>query len=169
MRQPSQRWEGSRHDIPRDDFCRLIGGLLRHLAIFSGEAMTSNLITRLSKLDAPDREVDAEICILFQYGGHNSEGATNVRTDPDWDGDLLFEIGNEDCCNPIPKLTASVDAAIALAERVFPKYGRFVRSDMHGHHAGIFTPYTMTVTEGSGATPAIALLIALLRAKEASK
>jgi hypothetical protein len=137
----------------------------------------TDLITRLSTLDAPDRKVDAEICILFQYGGLNSEGATNVRTDPDWDGDLLFEIGNEACCNPIPKLTASVDAAIALAERVLPGWYWGITQGDDGEDAVEFQgnvwpsiqPYPAKLEQyGYHKLPAIALLIALLRAKEAS-
>lgn len=64
-----------------------------------------DLTDRLSKLKGPSRDVDAEICILFQYGGENSEGATNVRTDPEWDDDdLIFEIDDEGGCNRIPSL-----------------------------------------------------------------
>lgn len=88
--------------------------------------MLKELIERVEALTDQGREVDAEICITIQYGGPNSEGATNVRIDPDWeDGDLVFEIGNEDCCNPIPRLTSSIDAALAFSERVLP--GRMMR------------------------------------------
>ncbi len=82
------------------------------------------LIEKIEGLDGPDRDVDAEICIALQYGGENSEGASNVRTDPDWEGDLIFEIEGDtqpECCNPIPALTSSLDAAIALVERVLPE------------------------------------------------
>ncbi|MCX2697870.1 hypothetical protein [Ochrobactrum chromiisoli] len=148
------------------------------------------LIDRLSKLDGPDREVDAEICILFQYGGKNSEGALNVRTDPEWgdDDDLLYELDGDPCCAQIPKLTASVDAALALAERVFPGCD-IETSDVHADFRGSKEPrhiadlssdlvwekydgYPEPVYRIRGAGQsnirAIALLIALLRAKEAS-
>lgn len=62
----------------------------------------------------PDRELDADICIAIGYAGANSAGAENIRLDPDWEGDLLFELNGEDCCNPIPPLTASLDAAMTL-------------------------------------------------------
>ena len=124
----------------------------------------TDLITRLSKLDAPDREVDVEIFIRFNIPAERAGRIDYAHGMVGWwpkDGPYVSAV-------TVPAYTASVDAVIALAERVLPKYGRFVRSDMHGHHAGVFTPYTMSVTEGSGATPAITLCIALLRAKEAS-
>lgn len=80
----------------------------------------STLIAKVEALTGPSREVDARVCIAIQYGGVNSEGATNVRTDEDWDGDLLFEIGAVECCNPIPPLSASIDAVVALIERELP-------------------------------------------------
>ncbi|MCX2696668.1 hypothetical protein [Ochrobactrum chromiisoli] len=126
------------------------------------------LIDRLSKLDGPDREVDAEICILFQYGGKNSEGATNVRIDPDWcDDDLLFEIDGDPCCNPIPEVTASIDACIALAERVLPNERPYLaRIAFEGK-----CQWRASFVGGKASwspVPSIALLIAILRAKEAS-
>lgn len=84
---------------------------------------TSVLVERLSAATAGSRELDAAICIALQYGGPNSEGATDVRTDPEWEGDLIYEIGDEECCNRIPALTTSLDAALALAERVLPRWG----------------------------------------------
>lgn len=129
------------------------------------------LFERLSALEGPDREVDAAICVALQYGGGNSEGATNVRTDPDWEGDLLFEIGTEDCCNPIPELTGSVDAAIALVKRLRPGWtiANIGQDDGKLWHAelrkGHLTSYS-TVSLGGAPTPAIALLIALLRSME---
>lgn len=107
--------------------------------------MTQNLITRLSKLDAPDREVDAEIHALFHETIWKFEDGRKVFRD-------------------IPYYTASVDAAIALAERVFPGCDITIRSRekmawIDGHKGQI----------SYGATPAIAAVIALLRAKEASK
>ncbi|KAB2655938.1 hypothetical protein F9K94_15540 [Brucella tritici] len=110
--------------------------------------MTQNLITRLSKLDAPDREVDGEI---WRY--------------------LMSDEPRAVLYGPIPKLTASVDAAIALAERVLPGWGFFLRSDKDGHNCGMVYPVHNFVTPGtaSGATAAISMCIAILSAKEASK
>ncbi len=97
------------------------------------------LIDRLSKLDGPDREVDAEV---------------HAATNPPLRVGLRF--------GHIPAYTASVDAALALAERVLPgwhwqvdKCGAVLRSG----HALFSTDHSV---------PAIALCIAILRAKEAS-
>lgn len=126
----------------------------------------TNLITRLSKLDAPDREVDAEICIALQYV--TQKGAINIRRDPydeefkdEW---LDFEVDGELWTEKTPELTASVDAAIELAERVLPGCDLTIRSK-----------HKMAWIDGLkgeiayGANPAIAACIALLRAKEASE
>ncbi|MCX2699353.1 hypothetical protein [Ochrobactrum chromiisoli] len=128
------------------------------------------LIDRLSKLDGPDREVDAEICILFQYGGKNSEGALNVRTDPEWgdDDDLLYELDGDPCCAQIPKLTASVDAALALAERVLPGW---IWLKPNFNTMMMWRPAdgdTEAVEHIGYGKDAIALCIAILRAKEAN-
>ena len=132
------------------------------------------LIDRLSKLDGPDREVDADLCTLFQYGGKNSEGATNVRTEPDWaDDDLLFEIDGEPCCNPIPEMTASLDAAIALARSLWPDVMYRVGNHAEGYDPSLYLGEIFISGEtqcdyftGVSSSDAIALCIALLRAKE---
>lgn len=135
--------------------------------------MHSDLIAKLEELDGPDPEVDAEICIALQYGGKSSEGATNVRTDPDWDGVLLFEIGNEDCCSPIPELTASIDAASALVERVLPGWSWEARRSGFGNgQASVWNPMEQprpgtTIRADHKSSPAIALPIAALKALEA--
>jgi hypothetical protein len=135
------------------------------------------LIDRLSKLDGPDREVDAEICILLQYGGKNSEGALNVRTDPEWgdDDDLLYELDGDPCCAQIPKLTASVDAAIALARRLWPDVMYRVGNHAEGYDPSLYLGELFIPGEkqsdyftGVASTNAIALCIAILRAKEAA-
>ncbi|NYD84407.1 hypothetical protein HD884_004524 [Ochrobactrum intermedium] len=114
--------------------------------------MTSNLITRLSKLDAPDREVDGEIWRYLMSGEPRA---------------VLH--------GPIPELTASIDAAIALAERVLPGWTWYLGNGANGSGnnssvAGIYPPKSPEGTfKGDHPMPATALCIALLRAKEASK
>lgn len=133
----------------------------------------SGLIERLEAAEFGSAELDAEICVLFRYGGENSEDATNVRTDPEWEGDLLFEVGADECCNPIPSLTTSLDAALALAERVL---GRAFRLGLIQQPDGTWEAATLWSDEeqddrdvafGHAPTPALALCIAILRAKTA--
>lgn len=150
-----------------------------------GPAMA--LVDRLSKLDAPDREVDAEIAVLFSgdpdaYVVRPNEGAMFSHK-PGW-----FATGDNKS-HKSPEYTASVDAAIALAERVFPGCD-IETSDVHADFRGAKEPrhiadlssdlvwekydgypepvYRIRGT-GQSNIRAIALLIALLRAKEASK
>ncbi|WP_146226067.1 hypothetical protein [Phyllobacterium leguminum] len=70
----------------------------------------------------------------------------------------------------VPRYTASIDAAIALAERVLPEgLARllFVRNSTPTK-AGFDWPEKSKILYFEGATPAIALCIAILKAKEAS-
>lgn len=129
------------------------------------------LIDRLSKLVAPDREVDAEICIALQYV--TAKGATDIRRDTDEefkDEWLDFEVDGELWTEKTPELTASVDAAIALAERVFPgteyeftNLYNIVRVtiELNGEFGGFHGEHVNSLP--------IAICIALLRAKDASK
>jgi len=111
--------------------------------------MSQTLITRLSKLDTPDREVDGEI---WEY---------------------MFGDKPVDFSMPLMEYTASVDAAIALAERVLPGRNRTIRKRyrttnglIDGH---VYDAHVSGGDVCEGANEAIALCIALLRAKEASK
>ena len=128
--------------------------------------MTTPLITRLEEAAEGSQSLDAEICIALQYGGLNSEGGRNVRTDADWEGDLLFEIGTEECCCPIPPVTTSLDAALALAEPALPGWDFIV-----GRTNGGLTIHAQ-VGPGEmqfGNTPALALCIAILKANHKDK
>lgn len=116
----------------------------------------TDLITRLSKLDAPDREVDGEIWRYLMSGEPRA---------------VLH--------GPIPKLTASVDAVIALAERVLPGWTFEHIGQDYIRASGLDNDvmpmgWTVEISDGSqtiqGQAPTfpIAICIALLRAKEAS-
>ncbi|WP_266029914.1 hypothetical protein [Brucella intermedia] len=117
--------------------------------------MTQSLITRLSKLDAPDREVDAAV---FRYLAGNPT-------------DHWFSFGEDLYTDEtVPHITGSTDAVIALAKRVFGKVGYSVAETEDDEEAPFaFIHVNGEAYLGEGATPAIALCIALLRAKEASK
>jgi len=119
------------------------------------------LIDRLSKLDGPDRGVDAQIYILFNIPAERAGRIDYAHGMVGWwpkDGPYVSAV-------TVPAYTASVDAAIALAERVLPGWGWLAQNC--GHPAGVLVKDDIAY-EGRGATPAIALCIAILRAKEAS-
>jgi hypothetical protein len=135
----------------------------------------SSIIARVEGGEGADRELDAAACVALNYGGTNSEGAENVRLEPDdWPDDLVFEANGEECCNPIPDLTTSLDAVIALCERVLP--GWRIKVEQHDKWMGaVLNPAVKLGIAGYHAWcggPSIsaacrALLAAMLRAKEA--
>lgn len=132
--------------------------------------MTQNLITRLSKLDAPDRGMDAEIEVAVRRieaarSGLAEEYWANWQASPDG---TVYDPHTRYSSNPF---TASVDAAIALAERVLPDSvaRRLIIFNSSPAKAGFDgTPERGKLFYYEAATPAIAACIALLRAKEAS-
>lgn len=156
----------------------------------------SDLIAKLEKLEGPDREVDAEIvfdAFASPVGKHKEDGGPigyiDITDQPSWNLGLRFPGKDREwfsACRKqikgetllierdgsyvlmnslrVPELTASLDAAIALVERVLPgwDWGRDDDQRMY-----LYPPNTDECLSARGATPAIALLIALLKAKEA--
>lgn len=115
--------------------------------------MTANLLSRLQGLTSPDTRIDAEIYASLGSAPHTA--TAGGRTIP------LIEKGDP---NSWPAYTASLDAAVALCERVLPGYDWIV-----GHTNGGLTIYAQVGQNEMvfGETPAIALLIAILTALEA--
>lgn len=104
-----------------------------------------DLIGKLEKLDGPSREVDRII---------------HAVTTPPLRGELRFGY--------VPIYTASLDAAIALVERVLPGWS-FMLDNRLRPQAKLLPPGQISSADerSTGETIAIALLIALLKAKEA--
>lgn len=103
------------------------------------------LIERLEKATGPDRELDEAI-----------HAATNkpLRAGLRW--------GN------IPNYTASIDAAVALTERVLPDVGWSVATNRIDRRR-VARLWTGEIDDGkahAGASPAIALCLAILKAME---
>lgn len=145
----------------------------------------TDLITRLSKLDAPDREVDALIVAELEPHIFDAPGFTPIRPIPSFrigsEGNTIrFEGGGIMCLSYFPRYTASVDAAIALAERVLPGWTFEHIGQDYIRASGLDNDvmpmgWTVEISDGSqtvqGQAPTfpLAICIALLRAKEASK
>ncbi|WPM82757.1 hypothetical protein R5W60_16585 [Brucella pseudintermedia] len=140
----------------------------------------TDLITRLSKLVAPDREVDARIWCEVHGVAYVDHYALMHETQVIFKekGKRKEQVSGDDM--PHAALyTASVDAAIALAERVLPGWKwRVGRTELFPNGWAYVHKYDPSncdradeaaCADGKAANPAIALLIALLRAKEASK
>ncbi|MBB5700165.1 hypothetical protein FHS76_000003 [Ochrobactrum daejeonense] len=126
------------------------------------------LITRLAKLDAPDREVDEEIHDLLCDGKFFSQ----LADAPLGQGCWMYNFPNGDVSSAL-HVTSSIDAAIALAERVLPGQARKIvweegRAIVVISQATRLHEVAPTIVQTHDHA-AIALLIALLRAKEASK
>jgi len=138
----------------------------------------TDLITRLSKLDAPDREVDAELEAIFVGGRvhYNDPANKEAVIERPIDG---FWIRGIYPYRKIARYTASIDAVIALAEKVLPGWtfehiGQdYIRA--RGLENDVMPMgWTVEISDGSqtiqGQAPTfpLAICIALLRAKEAS-
>lgn len=133
--------------------------------------MTANLLSRLQGLTSPDREVDALVlCALLAPAGSKVEkskfnDAWCIYEPRRW-GPKPFALWEKPNPWRTTQLTASLDAAVALCERVLPGWywsvdqrGIAVVCEKHGEGA-VWCNDVET-------TPAIALLIAILTALEA--
>ncbi len=123
----------------------------------------------------PSRALDTAVCVALQYGGENSEGAIDVRPDPDDDGWLIFEIGTEGGCNQTPPVTASIDAAMMLVPEECKLRG-FAECDKTGGGAywhACLVPFPTPPPApdpriiGDASLPALALCAAALRTRAA--
>ena len=116
-----------------------------------------DLIERLERADGPDRELDALIWRRME----NRSGVVFPDEKP----------GSPKYPNHIPAYTASLDAALALKNRVLPgraaAIGDMAFEDAHRRPwAVIWSPGGTPGPSTEGATPAIALCLALLRTLE---
>ena len=135
----------------------------------------TDLIARVEKLEGPDREVDDLIAVrvarMKPTTTYGHEVLGNLREAP----------------NRSPLYTASLDAALALVERVLPGWGGMVDFGalMCGaavHSADLWSPvrevgetedgFPVDIRDearGEAKTPALALILTLLRALQASE
>lgn len=121
------------------------------------------LAERLEKADGPDRELDAAIMHAFDssavyYVGVAADGSNRVLD--------IYPHGT-------PPLSASLDAAIALCERVLPDNMRWSISNAAVKPRANVFPLSPTRPimgpYSSAATPALALCLAIVRARIAEE
>lgn len=131
----------------------------------------SALIARLEAAEVGSRELDVAIARSLGWGVHNARRF----------GLWVVPFGEYDTCDPddmfeLGEFTTSLDAALALAERVLPGWLWDVTT-ITTAVGGLRKPLASVVrpdqpegeeikTWGYGSTPALALVIALLRAKQ---
>jgi len=124
----------------------------------------TDLIARLEALTGPDREVDWDI-------GLNVGGMKSVRTFG-MAGNWFDRCVDETSLSvSMPDYTASIDAAVALCERVLPLMTKIVINTYSGgeyHHAEIESDFG-DFNGRNSPNPAIALLIATLKALDAKE
>lgn len=129
-----------------------------------------NLAERCEKATGPDRELDADLDVAL-FGGVTVWKQANYTMEsyPASRRESKHHVGGF-VNNHVPLYTASLDAAIALVERMKPGWGFYLRSDKEGHGCGLVYPDAFRVTpcHCMGATPAIAVCLALFRALESS-
>lgn len=131
------------------------------------------LIAKLEAASGPDRELDAEIAATFHY----------VSNMPDWVNDwsgrweavksgrvyLIEDSGNRGPNFISDSFTDSIDAAVALAERVLPgwEWHRLLGREMEVYRPGSGADEEEQFFSSYHPSPAIAIVIAILRAKQA--
>jgi hypothetical protein len=132
-----------------------------------------DLIERLEKAEGPSEELGVRVLSALlskqpivtveqsmingawcaYYEGYDGKPRLWERPSP------FREMGN---------VTASLDAVVALVERVRPGWGFYLRRDTDGCGAGLVPAGLshVTLAHCKGATPAIALCLALLKSLE---
>lgn len=116
--------------------------------------MSADIIARLEKLTGPDREVDRVIDHVV-FWPNEAPRNLEISIRDEWD---------------VPTYTASIDAAVALVERVLPGCGVSIeRHPVYGDwwDAAIFDQTPKTIANARKQTAALAVCLALLRALEA--
>ena len=108
------------------------------------------LIERLEKLDGPSREVDALIWCV--------EAPEMVDILPHWSEEQQEEI--------VPRFTGSLDEAVELVERMMPGWWWQISAGGGDSPLGFVGQPDCTAEAHQGSNPAIALLLALLKALE---
>lgn len=124
------------------------------------------LVERLREAKGPDREIDGDL--FFELDPEFPNFAMHMSALPD---PATFATGAYTSVKA-PAYTSSIDAALALVERVLPGW----RYDLHSPRFG--TPFEAVLMDGDGAarkivvstapTAPIAILAALLTAKDST-
>lgn len=127
--------------------------------------MTKSLIQRLEEASEGSRELDEEVHDLLC----DRKTRTWIAGLPDEVGGLwMYEFEGHNPHSAL-RVTDSVDAALALTERVLPGWGYYLRHDKDGAACGLTFPEHTLVTNGHvehrHSLP-LALCIAVLKAKE---
>lgn len=120
------------------------------------------LLSRLEAAEGPSRELDSEIVRVLCP---SAVVTTYLASD---DEDSVFHaqsLGLSDRAS-VPAYTASLDAALALAERALPGWGwSITRKDKWSWVCVNEPDATVEIVRGEHTQPALALCIAIVKAK----
>lgn len=130
--------------------------------------MIAELIERLEKAEGSDREIDHAITDAFAYFFPFQPDPYSWRTKV---GDKYFDTerfgrGGSTSDRYVPKYTSSLDAALSLVERKLPGVHWSISNATVKPRANVWMPQPTRPIMGpysSGATPALAVCLALLR------
>lgn len=115
--------------------------------------MTS-LIERLEGAEVGSRELDADL--------QDALFCCQIKRERQLLQSYVFHMGDGEW-ELIPHYTTSLDAALALVERVLPGWAWSVGNKAQGGQAYLMRGLGDGLIEGKGASPALALCIALLK------
>lgn len=124
---------------------------------------------RVAAATGPDRELDADLCVVLQYVG-NFDGVSDVTRVKGKGWMLTYSIdGRTGYSRVSPGITASVDAVLALIRRTFP-HACITINEWEEHAELGFSlmrhEMDLATAGGEGKTTALAGCAALLAAKE---
>ena len=125
--------------------------------------MIAELIERLEKAEGPDREIDADLVCVCCPGALVSQ---YIASDAEPSVFHAHALGLSDRSD-VPAYTSSLDAALSLVERKLPGVHWSVSNAAVKPRANVWMPQPTRPIMGpysSGATPALAVCLALLRA-----
>jgi hypothetical protein len=129
------------------------------------------LIARLEDAEAGSRELDAAIFRYFGEPVPTEFAGRGIKLEWQDDGTAVMPIGDMHVRYSPPSYSTSLDAALALAERVLPSWRVFGISDERdsqvnsGWAAGICELRGPGIQHARTWTPALAICIAILKAK----
>ncbi len=136
--------------------------------------MVDELFAKLSKASAADRELDADILEVTGGCAHRETEYYCIEDGNDSDSGFTCKRCHKDTYGQkVPAFTASIDAAIALLSSVLPGRGYTIQSlgsydaTVWEHQPDVGFVSGDATYQVPGATPAIALCAAILKAMQA--
>jgi hypothetical protein len=127
----------------------------------------TELRERVAAATGPDEEIDALVVAMLNNASLRRYPPTDDFGPKSkwqfWSEDGKHFLGNESKF-PVPPLTASVDADLALVELLLPGWDVYVRKYASGFAFGWVSCRDNEYQQAHGATPPLAILAALLAA-----